>query len=111
MTSWIPMLEWMVEAIIEMSRIYKIGDLPNIDIEDVEIIVQNQYPLPSDEYEEMANDMQQVNTQVMSRKKYIEKWHNVPGDVADEELKQIQLEKQMLEDSYSQFETDLGDDE
>ena len=74
-------------------------------IEDVEIIVQNQYPLPSDEYEEMANDMQQVNTQVMSRKKYIEKWHNVPGDVADEELKQIQLEKQMLEDSYSQFET------
>ena len=49
--------------------------------------------------------MQQVNTQVMSRKKYIEKWHNVPGDVADEELKQIQLEKQMLEDSYSQFET------
>ena len=111
MTSWIPMLEWMVEAIIEMSRIYKIGDLPNIDIEDVEIIVQNQYPLPSDEYEEMANDMQQVNTQVMSRKKYIEKWHNVNGDIAEEELKQIQLEKQMLEDSYSQFETDLGDDE
>lgn len=111
MTSWIPMLEWMVEAIIEMSRIYKIGDLPNIDIEDVEIIVQNQYPLPSDEYEEMANDMQQVNTQVMSRKKYIEKWHNVNGDTAEEELKQIQLEKQMLEDSYSQFETDLGDDE
>lgn len=111
MTSWIPMLEWMVEAIIEMSRIYKIGDLPNIDIEDVEIIVQNQYPLPSDEYEEMANDMQQVNTQVMSRKKYIEKWHNVPGDVADEELKQIQLEKQMLEDSYSQFEANLEDEE
>lgn len=111
MTSWIPMLEWMIEAIIEISRIYKIGDLPNIDIEDIEIIVQNQYPLPSDEYEEMANDMQQVNTQVMSRKKYIEKWHNVNGDTAEEELKQIQLEKQMLEDSYSQFETDLGDDE
>lgn len=111
MTSWIPMLEWMVEAIIEISRIYKIGDLPNIDIEDVEIIVQNQYPLPSDEYEEMANDMQQVNTQVMSRKKYIEKWHNVPGDVAYEELKQIQLEKQMLEDSYSQFETNFEDGE
>ena len=26
-------------------------------------------------------------------------------------LKQIQLEKQMLEDSYNNFETDLGDDE
>ena len=111
MTSWIPMLEWMVEAIIEMSRIYKIGNLPNVDIEDMEITVQNQYPLPSDEYEEKDNDIKEVNTQVMSRKKYIEKWQNVPADVADEELKQIQLEKQLLEDSYSQFETNLEDDE
>ena len=105
MTSWIPMLEWMVEAIIEMSKIYGIGNLPNIDIEDIEITVQNQYPLPSDEYEEKENDMKEVNTQVMSKKKYIEKWQNVLSDIADEELKQIQLEKQMLEDSYSQFET------
>ena len=28
-----------------------------------------------------------------------------------EELKQIQLEKQMLEDSYSQFETNFEDEE
>lgn len=110
MTSWIPMLEWMIEAIIEMSRIYKIGNLPNIDIEDIEITVQNQYPLPSDEYEEKENDMKEVNTQVMSKKKYIEKWQNVPSDIADEELKQIQLEKQLLEDSYSQFEVNLEDD-
>lgn len=111
MTSWIPMLEWMVEAIIEMSRIYGIGKLPNVDIEDMEITVQNQYPLPSDEYEEKDNDMKQVTTQVMSRKRYIEKWHNVHADIADEELKQIQLEKQLLEDSFSQFETNLEDDD
>lgn len=111
MTSWIPMLEWMVEAIIEMSRIYRIGNLPNIDIEDIEITVQNQYPLPSDEYEEKENDMKEVNTQVMSRKQYIEKWHNVTSDIADKILAQIQLEKQLLEDSYSQFETNLEDDE
>ena len=55
--------------------------------------------------------MKEVNAQVMSRKKYIEKWQNVPADVADEELKQIQLEKRLLEDSYSQFETNLEDDE
>lgn len=100
MTSWIPMLEWMVEAIIEMSRIYGIGNLPNTDIEDIEITVQNQYPLPSDEYEEKENDMKEVNTQVMSKKKYIEKWQNVPSDIADEELKQIALERQILEESY-----------
>lgn len=111
MTSWIPMLEWMVEAIIEMSKIYNIGNLPDIDIEDMEITVQNQYPLPSDEYEEKDNDMKQVNTQVMSRKKYIEKWQNVNADVADQELKQIQIEKQLLEDSYNQFETIIEDDE
>ena len=111
MTSWLPMLEWMVEAIIEMSKIYKIGNLPNIDSEDMEITVQNQYPLPSDEYEEMANDMQQVNIQVMSKKRYIEKWQNVAADVADEELKQIQLEKQLLEDSYSQYETNILEDD
>lgn len=110
MTSWIPMLEWMVEAIIEMSQIYGIGNLPNVDVEDMEIIVQNQYPLPSDEYEEKDNDMKQVNAQVMSRKKYIEKWDNVSGDVANEELKQIQIEKQLLEDSFSQFETNLEDE-
>lgn len=104
MTSWIPMLEWMVEAIIEMSKIYGIGKIPNVDIEDMEITVQNQYPLPSDEYEEKDNDMKQVNTQVMSKKQFIEKWFNVPSDVADKILEQIQKEKQLLEDSYKQFE-------
>ena len=66
----------------------------------IEITVQNQYPLPSDEYEEKENDMKEVNTQVMSKKKYIEKWQNVPSDIADEELKQIALERQILEESY-----------
>ena len=45
------------------------------------------------------------------RKTFIKKWTNVTDDIAEEELKQIQLEKQMLEDSYNNFETDLGDDE
>ena len=59
----------------------------------------------------MTLDLQKVNAQTMSRKTFIKKWTNVTDDIAEEELKQIQLEKQMLEDSYSQFETDLGDDE
>ena len=105
------MLEWMVEAIIEMSRIYRIGNLPNTGIEDIEITVQNQYPLPSDEYEEKENDMKEVNTQVMSKKQYIEKWHNVDSDIADKILEQIQLEKQLLEDSFSQFEENSEDEE
>ena len=47
----------------------------------------------------------------MSRKSFIKKWANVADDIAEEELKQIQLEKQMLEDSYTQFETNFEDEE
>jgi hypothetical protein len=47
----------------------------------------------------------------MSRKTFIKKWANVTDDIADEELKQIQLEKQMLEDSYNNFEANFEDKE
>ena len=54
----------------------------------------------------MTLDIQQVNTQLMSRKSYMRKWLNLKDEAIDEELKQIQLEKQLLEDSISQFEVD-----
>ena len=47
----------------------------------------------------------------MSRKSFIKKWSNVVDEIADEELKQIQLEKQMLEDSYNNFEANFEDEE
>lgn len=103
MKSWKPALEWMIAAILEMVEVYNIEKLPQL--KDFEVEVENQYPLQEDEDAEKTLDMQQVNTQVMSRKSYIKKWQITTDDVADEELKQIQLEKQMLEDSYSQFET------
>ncbi|WP_290454745.1 phage portal protein [Romboutsia ilealis] len=109
MKSWKPALEWMIAAILEMVEVYNIEKLPQL--KDFEVEVENQYPLQEDEDIEKTLDMQQVNTQVMSRKTYIKKWQTTTDEVAEEELKQIQLEKQMLEDSYSQFETDLGDDE
>ena len=109
MISWRPALEWMIRAILEMNEVYAINTLPNL--ENFDVVVENQYPLQENEDEEMTLDLQKVNAQTMSRKTFIKKWANVTDDIAEEELKQIQLEKQMLEDSYSQFETDLGDDE
>lgn len=109
MMSWRPALEWMIKAILEMNEVYNITTLPNL--ENFDVVVENQYPLQENEDEEMTLDLQKVNAQTMSRKTFIKKWANVTDDIVDEELKQIQLEKQMLEDSYSQFETDLGDDE
>ena len=109
MKSWKPALEWMIRAILEMTEVYNIEKLPQL--KEFEVEVENQYPLQEDEDNEKALDMQQVNTQVMSRKTYIKKWQTTTDEVAEEELKQIQLEKQMLEDSYSQFETNFEDEE
>jgi hypothetical protein len=109
MMSWRPALEWMIRAILEINEVYNITALPKL--ENFDVVVENQYPLQENEDEEMVLDLQKVNAQTMSRKSFIKKWANVADDIAEEELKQIQLEKQMLEDSYSQFENDLGDDE
>ena len=103
MMSWRPALEWMIRAILEINEVYSITTLPKL--ENFDVVVENQYPLQENEDEEMTLDLQKVNAQTMSRKTFIKKWANVADDIAEEELKQIQLEKQMLEDSYSQFET------
>lgn len=109
MMSWRPALEWMIKAILEMNEVYAINTLPKL--ENFDVVVENQYPLQENEDEEMVLDLQKVNAQTMSRKTFIKKWANVADDIAEEELKQIQLEKQMLEDSYSQFETNFEDEE
>ena len=107
--SWRPALEWMIRAILEMNEVYAITTLPKL--ESFDVVIENQYPLQENEDEEMVLDLQKVNAQTMSRKTFIKKWTNVADDIAEEELKQIQLEKQMLEDSYSQFETNFEDEE
>ena len=104
--AWKPAFEWMIKAILEMTEVYSIETLPKLN--DFIVVAENKYPLQEDEDNEMTLDIQKVNAQVMSRKSFIKKWCNVVDDIADEELKQIQLEKQMLEEGYS---TMLGDDE
>lgn len=105
MKAWRPALEWMIKATLEMNEVYNITKLPVL--EEYEVVVENQYPLQEDEDTEKSIDMQQVSSQTMSRKTYIKKWANATDEIADEELKQIQLEKQLLEDSFNQFETNL----
>ena len=109
MMSWRPALEWMIRAILEINRVYNITTLPRL--ESFDVVVENKYPLQENKDEEMVLDLQRVNTQTMSRKTFIKKWANVADDIADKELKQIQLEKQLLEDSYSQFEASFEDEE
>lgn len=97
MMAWRPALEWLINAILEITEVYKIETLPKLDYM---VEVENNYPLQEDEDDEKTLDLQQVNAQAMSRKTFIKKWQGVTDDVADAELKQIALERELLEESY-----------
>lgn len=105
MLSWAPALQFLGKCIIEGVRLYpKAGQfyieeaLPDAPYD---IRVENQYPLPEDEIEEKTADLAEVAAQTRSRKSYMKKWHNLTDSEADEELKQIALERELLEDSYA----------
>jgi len=104
MLVWRPALELMVKCIIEGARLYPEAgakyleeNLPNVEYT---VRVDNQYPLPEDESEEKQVDLLEVNAQTMSKKAYMKKWRNLTDEEADEELRQIALERQILEDSF-----------
>ena len=104
MLAWRPALEFLAECIIEGVRLYpKAGqfyiDEPLPDT-PYEIRVDNQYSLPEDEAEEKQIDLAEVTAQTMSKKTYMKKWRGLTDDEADEELKQIALERELLEDSF-----------
>lgn len=114
MLVWLSKIEFLVRCLIDGATLYPnsckkyIYDekLPKIDYE-VQII--NNYALPEDEIEEKTMDIQEVNSQAMSRKAYMMKWRGLTEEEADKELKQIALERQFLEDSY--FEEDIANDQ
>lgn len=109
MVVWKSKIEFLIRCIIDgailypnSSKKYIYDTLPKIDYE-VEIV--NNYALPEDEIEEKTMDLQEVNSQAMSRKAYMKKWRGLTEEEADKELKQIALERQLLEESY--FEEDI----
>lgn len=104
MLAWRPALELMVKSIIEGVRLYPEAAKFYIDVALPTVAygvrVDNQYPLPEDEAEEKQTDLAEVNAQTMSRKAYMKKWRNLTDHEADDELRQIALERQILEDAF-----------
>ena len=104
MIAWRPALEFLANCIIEGVRLYPGAGRFYIDEPLPELAytirVDNQYSLPEDEQEEKESDLAEVTAQTMSRKAYMKKWRNLDDDEADEELRQIALERQILEDSF-----------
>lgn len=104
MLAWRPALKNIVDLLIEGGKLYPASAstytqerLPDVEYE---VTVDNQYPLPDDETDEKQIDLAEVNAQTMSKLAYMKKWRNLTDAEALQELKQIALEREMLEDSY-----------
>lgn len=104
MLAWRPALENIVSLIIEGGKLYPISaskytgqPLPDAPYE---IEVDNQYPLPDDEADEKQIDLAEVNAQTMSKMAYMKKWRGLTDVEAMQELKQIAMEREMLEDTF-----------
>ena len=67
--------------------------------------------MPEDEVEEKQMDLAEVQAQTMSRKAYMKKWRELTDEEADEELRQIVLEKQLFEDSMIPMDRSEGEDQ
>lgn len=113
MLAWVPALELCVRTILlsakkypEVKSKYKPGKL----IEDYQVVITNNYSILQDDIEERTTDLLEVQSNVKSRKSYLKKWEGMTDEEADEELKQIALEMQMLSedslmgDSYGDIE-------
>lgn len=104
MMAWRPALKNILRLLIEGGKLYPNSasaytpqPLPDVEYE---VTVDNQYPLPDDEADEKEIDLAEVNAQTMSKLAYMKKWRNLTDTEAMEELKQIALEREMLESSY-----------
>lgn len=105
MQEWRPALEHLVKILIDGAHLYP-GAVKNYSEEPIpdvpfDVRVDNQYSLPEDEVEEKQVDIAEVQAQTLSRKSYMKKWRNLTDEEADNELKQIALERQLLEDSFA----------
>lgn len=103
-SQWGAMLKWMATAIMEISEVYGLYSINTF----YSVEVENHYPIPDDTLEEMAQDLQQVNSEAMSRMSFFKKWRNNSDEEAIAELKQIAYEKKLLEDMYG---LDFGNDD
>ena len=103
--AWNPALTWMCYAIIEIAKTYGLLS-SNVDYE-VEVI--NNYPIPEDVEEEKLSDLNQVNSETMSRLSFFKKWRANNDEEAMEEIKQIALEKRILEESFNSFNDGFND--
>lgn len=98
-TEWGAALEQMVDYIFRMVDIYNLYGARKIAKYETTLKIERYYPIQEDEDTQKRIDMEEVVSEVRSRKSYMNKWGEYED--IDSELEQIQLEKQMLQDSFT----------
>lgn len=103
MKTWAPAIKYIVSSIIDgaieyqnCAKLYASVALFPIAYE---VHVKQNTPLPEDETEEKSIDLSEVQANVMSKKSYMKKWHGLTDDEVDEELKQIAIEREIVEEA------------
>lgn len=114
MQEWRPALEQLVRILIDGAKLYP-GAAKSYSTEPIpdvpfDVRVDNQYSLPEDEAEEKQIDLAEVQSQTMSRKSYMKKWRNLTEEEAMNELKQIALERELLEDTFQAIGGELSEE-
>lgn len=92
--SWEPALEWLGMTVLKMAAAYQGISFP----EGISVHVEHIYPILEDDFDEMANDQQEVVHQLRSRMSYMKKWGVAPD--ADAELLQIKKEETLFSDTF-----------
>lgn len=114
--SWQPAIESIVTMVINGLYVYNQAALPYLSGETFpamipfEVIAERQDPIPDDENLEKTSDMAEVQNGVRSRRSYLEKWHNMNPQQANQELIQIAIEQNLL-DNLAVPEGALSDNE
>lgn len=98
-TEWGPALEQMADYIFRMVDTYNLYNARQVVKYETTLEIERYYPIQEDENEQKQVDMDEVRTEVRSRKSYMDKWGSYED--IDSELEQIQLEKQMMQDNYT----------
>ena len=97
---WGPALEQMIDYIFKMVDIYNLYGAREIARYETTLNIEKYYPIPEDEIEQKRVDMEEVLAEVRSRQSYMKKWGEYED--IDSELEQIQKEKALLQDTYTQ---------
>ena len=103
MLVWRPALVETMRSIIEGAKLYPESRKPYTTdslAAEYDLEVENSYPLPEDEAEEKDTDLAEVSGNTMSKRDYMKKWRGLTDSQVDDELKQMALERELLEDAF-----------